>query len=199
MKKMIYLAIGLLLMIPTLFLLGCSTVGHQQTSVDPAYSEALIRTAPENLSSPEPGTPEATAMLERVTNLFTNYTAENLEANLTHVYADELYLRDAFKTFSRSADIKHYLLEGLKGLRRCTFEFTDISESNGEYYLRWTMIVSLNRDPEDSVTQSLGMTHMRFNKEGKVVFHQDYWDPSDVVYTRIPIANRLITFVKNKM
>ena len=52
MKKMIYLAIALLLMIPTLFLLGCSTVGHQQTSVDPAYSEALIRTAPENLSSP---------------------------------------------------------------------------------------------------------------------------------------------------
>jgi hypothetical protein len=40
---------------------------------------------------------------------------------------------------------------------------------------------------------------MRFNADGKVIFHQDYWDPTDIVYRRIPIAKQLIAFVKGRM
>jgi hypothetical protein len=43
------------------------------------------------------------------------------------------------------------------------------------------------------------MSHIRYNSEGKVIFHQDYWDPTDIVYRRIPIAKQLISYTKGKM
>ena len=66
-------------------------------------------------------------------------------------------------------------------------------------YLRWTMNVSLNRDPEDRMDSALGMSHIRFNPDGKIVFQQDYWDPTDILYSRIPVANWLIKKVKERL
>jgi hypothetical protein len=40
-------------------------------------------------------------MLERVKKLFEDYTYENIALNLTAVYADEFYFRDAFKQFTK--------------------------------------------------------------------------------------------------
>jgi hypothetical protein len=59
------------------------------------------------------------------------------------------------------------------------------------------MVVNLKRDKPEQIERSMGMSHMRLNTEGKVVFHQDYWDPTDVIYTRIPVANWLIKKVKD--
>ena len=39
---------------------------------------------------------------------------------------------------------------------------------------------------------------MRFNADGQVIFHQDYWDPTDIVYKRID-REQLIAYVKRKL
>lgn len=59
--------------------------------------------------------------------------------------------------------------------------------------------LDFKKTPEGTWEELIGMTHMRFNSEGKVIFHQDYWDPTDIVYNRIPVAKQLIDFVKRKM
>ena len=45
----------------------------------------------------------------------------------------------------------------------------------------------------------MGVSHFRFNSSGQVVFHQDYWDPTDIVYKRIPLVKQLIAYVKKKL
>jgi hypothetical protein len=61
------------------------------------------------------------------------------------------------------------------------------------------MRLDFKKTPTGTWEESIGMTHMRFNSDGMVIFHQDYWDPTDIVYRRIPIAKQLIAFVKGKM
>ncbi|MEM7394849.1 MAG: hypothetical protein AAF492_21150, partial [Verrucomicrobiota bacterium] len=70
---------------------------------------------------------------------------------------------------------------------------------DGEYYVRWTMNVDMKRSPEGDIEHVVGMSHIRFNPAGKVVFHQDYWDPTDVLYRKIPIARGLIGYVRSKL
>jgi hypothetical protein len=167
---------------------------HQQTRPDSAYLDALTRT--QTAPHPAPGSPEAAEAVAGVMRLFQNYHEAGLRENVRKVYAEEVYFRDAFKQFTRAEQIEHYLLEGVKNLRSCTFEFAEPVQQGADHYLRWTMVVNLRRDPPERVERSLGMTHLRFNAEGKVIFHQDYWDPTDVLYTRIPVANWLIRKVK---
>jgi hypothetical protein len=181
---------------------GCSTnykTMHTQTIPDARYQTALSDSTPEQLNPPVPGSDAQAAMIERVKQLFGDYTHDNLAANITNVYADDVYFRDAFKQFDRAEDIRTYMLEGLKPLEQAEFVFNRVARSGDDYYFDWTMRLDFKKTPTNSWEESIGVSHMRFNADGKVVFHQDYWDPTDIVYRRIPIARQLIAFVKNKL
>jgi hypothetical protein len=184
-------------------LLGCATKDdqmiHTQTVPDHNYKAALEWTDPSQHNVPEEGSLDAEAMIERVESLFTNYTRDYLQKNVTEVYAEKVYFRDAFKQFNSADMIRDYFLHGLAPLNDAQFDFRRIIRSGDEFYIDWVMRLDFKKTPEGSWEESIGMTHMRFNADGKVIFHQDYWDPTDVVYKRIPIARQLINFVKKKM
>ena len=46
--------------------------------------------------------------------------------------------------------------------------------------------------------EAIGMSHVRFNREGKVVFQQDYWDTSAML-DRLPVVGYWTRLVKNKI
>lgn len=172
---------------------------HTQTIPDGSYHAALERTDPELYQLPEPGSAGEAAMVEGVRRLFTNYNADDLAANLSNVYADEFYFRDAFRELSTIDELEHYLLEGLKPLNAAEFVFHRTMRSGGDFYFEWTMRLDFKKTPEGTWEESIGMTRMRFDSEGRVIFHQDYWDPTDIVYRRIPIARNLIAYVKKQL
>lgn len=193
---------GMLLFAFSLTFTACSTKEapmHTQTVPDSEYQAALDWTDPSHFSVPAPGSEAEAAMLDGVKNLFTNYTAENLRAHFSEVYAEKVYFRDAFKRFDSAETIQHYLIEGLAVLEAAEFEFRRVARAGDEFYLDWVMRLDFKKTPSGTWEESIGMTHLRFNSAGKVIFHQDYWDPTDIVYQRIPVAKQLIRFVKGKM
>ena len=184
-----------------LCLSACSTTSdmHTQTIPDPTYEKALAASDPSQYDLPAPGSEAERAMIERVKALFSDYSRENLAANITEVYAEAVYFRDAFKQFERADQIRDYMLEGLKPLEGAEFVFNNVARSGGDFYFDWTMRLDFEKTPTGTWEESIGVSRMRFNSEGKVIFHQDYWDPTDIVYRRIPIAKQLIAYVKGKM
>lgn len=172
---------------------------HTQSIPDPAYLKALEYTDPSKYDLPITNSSEEAAMLQRVVDLFTNYSHENLSENTTKVYAREVYFRDAFKQLHSADEIRTYFLEGLTPLEGAEFVFNRIMRSEGDFYLDWTMRLDFKKTPPGTWEESIGMTRMRFDGKGKIIFHQDYWDPTDIVYQRIPIAKQLIGYVKRKM
>ena len=172
---------------------------HTQTIPDARYLQALTQSEPYSVERPEAMSDAETAMLERVVALFSDYSYENLSKNVTEVYAEKTYFRDAFKQFESAEAVREYMLAGLQPLEDAEFVFNRFAVNGGDYYLDWTMRLDFKKTPTGTWEESIGVTHMRFNSEGKVIFHQDYWDPTDIVYRRIPIAKQLIAFVKGKM
>ena len=172
---------------------------HTQTVPDTDYKTALEWTDPRNFNLPPAGSPGETEMLDSVKQLFASYTRENLETKIPEVYAERVYFRDAFKQFSSSEAIRDYMVEGLAALENAEFVFRRVARAGDEFYLDWVMRLDFKKTPTGTWEESIGMTHMRFNSEGQVIFHQDYWDPTDIVYRRIPVAKQLINFVKKRM
>lgn len=138
-------------------------------------------------------------MLAAVEALFTDYTEENLSAGITEVYAEAVYFRDAFKQLDRAEAVRDYMLAGLEPLNAAEFVFNKVLRDGGDFYIDWTMRLDFRKTPPGTWEESIGMTRMRFDSEGRIIFHQDYWDPTDIVYRRIPLARSLIAFVKKKL
>ncbi|MBT62605.1 MAG: hypothetical protein CML13_05265 [Puniceicoccaceae bacterium] len=172
---------------------------HTQTIPDAAYRDALAWTDPSKFELPAEGSPQESQMLDRVEALFADYSRAGLAANVEKVYADKVYFRDAFRRLGSASEIREYMIEGLAPLEGSEFVFHKIVRSGGDFYIDWTMRLDFKKTPTGTWEESIGMTRMRFNSEGQVIFHQDYWDPTDIVYKRIPVAKQLIGYVKGKM
>jgi steroid delta-isomerase len=56
------------------------------------------------------------------------------------------------------------------------------------------MKLTIKRDQDNPIEQ-IGMSHVRFAYDGKIVFHTDYWDTS-VVFERAPVIGAVIRWVK---
>ena len=112
---------------------------HTQTIPDTRYLQALTESESNLLGAPQAGSQAETAMLERVNSLYSDYTYENLSENLTKVYAEKTYFRDAFKQFESAEAIREYMLDGLKPLEGVEFVFNRTARSGSDYYLDWTM------------------------------------------------------------
>lgn len=180
---------------------GCSQKEpmHTQTVPDARYRAALAESDPTRFDLPAAGSPEESAMLGALENLFTDYTYANLEANVTRVYAEQIYFRDAFKQLDSAEAVRDYLLHGLEPVSGVRFVFNRVIRSGGEFYVDWTMAIDFKKTPPGTWEESMGVSHFRFNSEGQVIFHQDYWDPTDIVYKRIPLVKQLIAYVKRKL
>jgi hypothetical protein len=170
---------------------------HSQTNLDSNYETALEWTHPTQHCIPVVGSDEECAMLKRLEDLFTNYTYEDLQKNFPKVYAKEFYFRDAFKHFTRLDELMPYMLKGVQAVPAVRFAFNHIMRSNDEFFIEWTMSIQFKAN--EDFESSIGMSRFRFNSEGQVIFHQDYWDPTTIIYKKIPIAKQLIHFVQKRL
>jgi len=167
---------------------------HSQTNLDNNYIKALEWTCPSKHKIPEPGSEQERAILKRLENLYINYSYENLKKDFPNVYARELFFRDAFRHFERLDDLVPYMLKGVQAVSGVKFVFNQVIRSNNEFFIEWTMSIRFKIKHE--FESSIGLSRFRFNSEGKVIFHQDYWDPTTLIYKKIPIAKQLIQFVQ---
>ncbi len=176
---------------------GCGHTGGGLTAPSAAYRAALVDTTPATAAlALEPGSVAEQEALARITAMFADFSTSNVTARVRDVYAPDAYLRDGFKELRGLEAIAPYMIRSTEPLRRCTFVFEDVASRAGEYYLRWVMETNLRRDPPERVARVIGLSHIRFDAEGRVAFQQDYWDPSDVLYSRIPVAGWMINKVK---
>ena len=44
-----------------------------------------------------------------------------------------------------------------------------------------------------------GVTHLRFDSEGKVDYHRDYWDAAEELYARLPLLGALLRALRRRI
>ena len=98
---------------------------------------------------------------------------------------------------SRSA-LKDYYARLYRHVISIRFDFTEEIVRENVLILVWTMhlVSKLNSGQPMSVQ---GISHIKFGgREGKAVYHRDYYDMGEFVYERIPILSSLIRFIKSQ-
>ena len=168
---------------------------HNATGPTDLSTEALASSARQAVELSRES-PELTAAVEGVRNAFTPFTVENVQKGFPKAYADTFYFRDAFHTYTDLQTLLEYMVKSAEMSPGVTFEFSEPSVNGVDVYLPWTMILP---DRKGGAPQkSIGLSRLRFNPEGNVIFHQDYWDSADVLVPKVPVANGLIEAVRRR-
>ncbi|MBK1882411.1 nuclear transport factor 2 family protein [Luteolibacter pohnpeiensis] len=147
--------------------------------------------------------PGATASQE-VIDRFSKFLAslgdqEFILDNTSKVYGAEAYLNDTLVTRKGSDAIQEYFLETSKAMSQYQVTVDDVIKSNHDYYFRWTMVFAAPAMDNGKSIHSVGITQVRFQPDGKVAFHQDFWDSGKNFFGHLPVAKGIIGIIRKRI
>lgn len=153
----------------------------------------------EELMGSLPTTVSVESPKEKFKAVFADFNETMTEANLRDLYAESIYFNDTFVTLKSADELVAYMQKTSDNVQSSSVKIVDVARSDSDYYLRWVMEIEFLARGKLIKSRSIGMTQLRFDAAGKVVFHQDYWDSANAFYQHLPIVGGLVKRIKNAM
>jgi ketosteroid isomerase-like protein len=140
---------------------------------------------------------ESEAAIGRFREFFKNVTAESIREKTASLYAEDVWFNDTLKTLCGRAAIESYFLKTMDHVDLFQTEVHDVARSGGNFYVRWTMDIRFKGAKEP--VRTIGVSLLRFDREGRTVFHQDFWDSGAGFYEHLPVLGGVMRWIKSKI
>ncbi len=162
--------------------------------------DALAAARAAHPCAPEPGSAEEAHALQIFAGFFASFAPDRVDRLLPQTYSPDIYFNDTLKSIRGREKLAAYLRESAAAVDDCRVEILDTTRTaDGEYLLRWKMMIRFKRFKRGVDTWSIGISHLRFDAEGRVAYHQDYWNAADGLYEHVPLLGALIRMLKRRL
>lgn len=186
---------GWLLLVGFGLLSGCGTPPTPLPALNASYERALARTAPLAVTL-VPGSDLERRAFDSVQRYFAGMTAASVRDQTASVYAPEAYLNDTLVGIDGSGSIEAYFGHTIGRARLLTVEFLERAPAGTDWYVRWRMTVAADGLNSGQPVVTYGVTQFRFDNQGRVLIHKDFWDAGSGLYEQLPLLGRLIGWVR---
>lgn len=179
-----------LIIIVSSALLGCAS--NQPTK--PGYPE-VYRLA---LSEFQGTNDVADQSIEEFSAFLSNLGAADSAQRAAQLYAPTLHFSDSLMhTRDRNDVVTHF--QGLVDAEtQVQVQMLQTLVSGPDVYLVWSMQSQFTPIRKTVTSDSIGITHLRFNQQGQVIMHQDFWDTGQGFYQHVPVLGRVIRSINNR-
>lgn len=168
---------------------GCA--GRDRSSYVVAYEEASDRFNGVAVDS--------TAPIERFKAVYADLKGPDLAERIDAAYAETLYFNDTLHTFDNRAALSTYLQQTAERVDSVQVDVSRVIVDGTDVWLQWRMKTRARALGRTMQADTIGMTHLRFDNNGKVVLHQDYWDSTEGVFSHIPFIGGLVRWTRNRL
>ncbi len=189
---------GLLLALGAVFFLLNSNMLPNRSAEDVAsYRASIEKVLPSGLPAGGPG---EKAALERFTTFLKGIGDAKFVREMTfQTYSSDAYLDDTLVVHHGAAEIEAYFIKTSETMTSYQLAIDDVARSGDDYYVRWTMQFAAPLLSGGKTVHSVGVSQIRFNREGKVAFHQDFWDSGKNFYSRLPVVGGAVGYINKRL
>lgn len=129
-------------------------------------------------------------------NLMTWYAAltpESLTA-IDQFYAPDAQFKDPFNEVCGTKAIRQIFEHMFATTDKPRFVFIDVLEQDTQCFLTWTFHFGLS----GKTYEVTGGSHLRYDSDGKIIDHRDYWDPAEELWQKLPLIGFFIRFLRRQ-
>lgn len=184
-----------LLLVGLGFLSGCGTPPTPLAELNASYERALARTAPLAVTL-VPGSELERRAFDNVQRYFAGMTTASVREQTATVYAPGSYLNDTLVGIDGPASIEAYFGHTIERARLLKVEFLERAPAGSDWYVRWRMTVAADGLNGGQPVVTYGVTQFRFDGQGRVLIHKDFWDAGSGFYEQLPGLGRLIGWIR---
>jgi len=179
-----------------LLLFGLASSILRADSVE-SFQKALSEAS--RVQGPAPESPAERQAIARFENFLSHLDEQTAREETENVYAPDAFLNDTLKTIHGAPAIRDYFIKTAQGLDGMIVRFDDVARSGGTYYFRWTMDTRMKYLARGKTVRTIGVTLVRFDPQGRVLVHQDYWDSSQGVWEHVPVMGSVIRWIRSRL
>jgi len=136
------------------------------------------------------------ARVARVVAMFESLAPADL-SRLDAFYAVDARFKDPFNDVRGVPAIRRIFEHMFASLDEPRFAVIDVVADGDQCFLTWDMHFRMKRfSREPQVIH--GGSHLRFDGDGKVALHRDYWDAAEELYEKLPGIGALMRWLKRQ-
>ena len=188
-------ALVVMTILGTMLTTGCRSTPKRMAPDIGEHRDELKRAAA--IDGMVPGSAVEAEALKQFNAFYEVYSSEAIKAGVRKLYAEDAWFGDPFHSVRGIDAIEHYFLAMAEPVESCTFTVDGMQRSGDDYYARWTMTL-VSKAARKKPIEAIGLSHVRFNSAGLIVFQQDYWDTS-VMFDRLPVVGYWTRLVKRRL
>jgi len=136
------------------------------------------------------------ARVQRIVTLFEHLTPADVP-RLAQYYAADAKFKDPFNDVVGVPEIQRVFSHMYVALAEPRFVIRDVIVDGDQCFLTWDFLFRFKRYDEKPQTVR-GGSHLRFDAQGLVCLHRDYWDAAEELYEKLPLVGALMRWLKRR-
>lgn len=173
----------------TLLLAGCAT-SQPGSDYVAAYESALTKYQ---------GVAANKATIEHFMNAYENFENGVKGGSIGDLYAPSLYFCDTLKVLHKRKDVLDALTKSLQQTDQLHVHFLGYSQKGPDVFVRWRMTTVVTIFGSQRTATTIGMSQLRFDKNGQAIFQQDFWDTGRGIYDQIPVIGSITQYIRGRL
>ncbi len=169
----------------------CCAVGLGLTgchSIDTSYTTAYER-GDQQIHGVVLTQAMADALAGRFVNTFNHIGQPGFMQLTRDLFADDLYANDTLSIYHHYADMIDHFQGMNQTVTHSHVELKHAFVADDSVYVYWKMNYTLKILGSEKVMSSFGISQLKMNAQGKIIFQQDYWDSNNGLYRQLPIIS----------
>jgi steroid Delta-isomerase len=132
----------------------------------------------------------------RIVTLFEALTPADV-ARLAQFYAPDVRFKDPFNEVQGVPAVQRVFAHMFEALDEPRFLVRDVLVQGDQCFLTWDFLFRFKRF--DRAMQTVrGGSHLRFDAQGRIQWHRDYWDAAEELYEKLPVVGTLMRWLKKR-
>lgn len=130
--------------------------------------------------------------------VYTKLNRDNLEL-LQEIYAEDIVFIDPAHEIIGLKKLSQYFSALYQNVSSLDFSFSSQLSGDNEACVQWDMNFSHPKLKKGNEITVPGITYLRFNRDGKVSHHHDYFDLGTMLYEHIPFLGTIVVNIKRRL
>jgi len=127
---------------------------------------------------------------------FESITPESVE-RIETIYATDAYFKDPFNEVRGVAAIRRIFEHMFVQVEAPRFVVRETVAQGNDAFLTWDFLFCMpRRSGREQVIR--GASHLKFDREGRISYHRDYWDAAEELYEKLPVLGGLMRLLKKR-
>ena len=150
-----------------------------------------------NESLPQPAKPSVEVNVDAIVQFFETLSPAAL-AQIPRFYAEDAVFKDPFNEVRGLQAINQIFAHMYVALDKPHFVVQERIVQGQQCFLVWDFKFYFKRFDTTTLQTVRGGSHLKFDANGRISLHRDYWDAAEELYEKLPVVGSLMRWLKKR-